>query len=449
MNMDRTEPRPGTWRLVALGIGSMVGAGIFALLGEAAIIAGPAVWMSFLLAGVIAFLTGHSFVQLAVRYPSRGGVVEYLTQAYGVGVFSGSCSLLFYISQLIGMAMISLAFGKFARQLLTIDSNPQFWEPFLGCILILGLSGLHLVGSTLLSQAQRTIVILNLGLLTAFALALGTHVETAPSVDDTSIGMMAVLGSLSLTFMAFTGFAVISNAADRVQNPARVLPRAMYLSIGLVLTLYVGLAYALAAVVEPDALRSEGANLLVFAAQSFLGDIGYYALLITAVAGTVSCLNGGLFGAANITFALAEKGQLPHRFKREIKATTRGLTFTAAAAILLVCFFDLSSVASLGAATSLMVYMLVNFAALRLLKPQGIRFLIICSSVAACILAILVWSVHTVQTSPSSLLVFAGFLVTSFAFEVLLQRIARRRIRPTVDVSTIAAVNNSVPKVSV
>jgi amino acid transporter len=446
MSKNRTSSAPGTWRLVALGIGSMVGAGIFALLGEAAIIAGPAVWMSFLLAGFIAFLTGHSFVQLAVRYPSRGGIVEYLTQAYGVGIFSGGCSLLFYVSQLIGMAMISLAFGKFARQLLTIDNNPQFWEPFLGCLLILGLSGLHLVGSTLLSQAQRTIVILNLVLLTAFALALGTHAKAVSSPDDTSVGMMTVLGSLSLTFMAFTGFAVISNAADRVQDPARVLPRAMYLSIGLVMALYVGLAYALSAAVEPELLRSAGANLLVFSAKSFLGDFGFYLLLITAVAGTVSCLNGGLFGAANITFALAEKGQLPPRFKRKIKASTRGLTITAVAAILMVCFFDLSSVASLGSATSLMVYMLVNFAALKLLQPQRARFLLICSSVAACFLAIVIWSAHTVQTNPGSLLVFMGFLVASFVFEVVLQRVTRRRIRPTVKTSSIAETNTSVPK---
>jgi len=95
----------------------MVGAGIFALLGEAAALAGSAVWVSFLMAGIIALLTGYSFVQMGIRFPSRGGIVEYLVQAYGPGLFSGACSILFYIAQLIGMSMIALAFGKYSTKL--------------------------------------------------------------------------------------------------------------------------------------------------------------------------------------------------------------------------------------------------------------------------------------------------------------------------------------------
>ena len=128
---------------VALGIGSMVGAGIFALMGEAAAKAGGAVWLSFLVAGIIALLTGHSFAQLGMRYPSRGGVVEYLVKAYGVGRFSGGCSILFYIAQLIGMAMISLAFGRFAAKLLGLgEANLLLWERVLASGLIVGLAAL-------------------------------------------------------------------------------------------------------------------------------------------------------------------------------------------------------------------------------------------------------------------------------------------------------------------
>jgi amino acid transporter len=118
MNEPSRSRRISVNGAIALGVGSMVGAGIFALMGEAAAMAGSAVWLSFLVAGIIALLTGHSFAQLGVRYPSRGGVVEYLVKAYGPGLFSGGCSILFYIAQLIGMAMIALAFGKFSAKLL-------------------------------------------------------------------------------------------------------------------------------------------------------------------------------------------------------------------------------------------------------------------------------------------------------------------------------------------
>ena len=85
----------------ALGVGSMVGAGIFALMGEAGTIAGSAVYLSFLAAGVIALASGYSMARLGARYPAAGGIVEYLAQAYGVGVISGALSILLYISAIV------------------------------------------------------------------------------------------------------------------------------------------------------------------------------------------------------------------------------------------------------------------------------------------------------------------------------------------------------------
>ncbi|MCK5365005.1 MAG: amino acid permease, partial [Gammaproteobacteria bacterium] len=176
------------WGGVVLGVGSMVGAGVFALLGVAATMAGSAIWLSFLAAGIIALLTGHSFAQLGVRYPSRGGVVEYLVRAYGTGWFSGGCSILFYIAQLIGMAMISMAFGRFMTKLIGLEAHDMvrligleahelFWERALGSGLLLVLTGLALVGSKLIRKTQRIFVVLNLTILAGFALALLGHAE--------------------------------------------------------------------------------------------------------------------------------------------------------------------------------------------------------------------------------------------------------------------------------
>jgi amino acid transporter len=158
-------------------------------------------------------------------------------------------------------------------------------------------------------------------------------------------------------------------------------------------------------------------------------------LLVVAVAATVTCLNGGLFGVTGVTYTLAEKGQLPSRFKADLGVTTRGLTISAAIAIIMVNFFDLSTVASLGAATSLMVYALVNVAALRLVDDGGLSRVAIYLSIAACVLAILVWAIYTYQTKPQSLVVFLAFLAISFVAESALQRGAKRRILPQVSES--------------
>jgi amino acid transporter len=427
------------WGAVALGIGSMVGAGIFTLMGVAAAKAGSAVWLSFLAAGIIALLTGHSFAQLGVRYPSRGGVVEYLVRAYGEGRFSGGCSILFYIAQLIGMSMIALSFGKFTAGLLGIGHDVLHWERVFGSALILCLCALQLVGSKIASMGQQILVLGNLLLLGGFTIALSSFTQVDRLSVDTWPSATPILGSLALTFFAFTGFAVISNAAEDMENPVRDLPRAMYAAILIVIVLYVGMAVAIVGAVDERELTSSGAILVAVAARSIFGEIGYTVLLISAIVATVTCLNGGLFGVTSITFTLAEYGELPSRFKREIRASTRGLTISALVALLMVNFLTLATVASLGSATSLLVYSLVNFGALRLVEDKGLHRILIGMSVAACSLALVIWIVYTLKTAPGSLTIFFVFLILSFVSEGLLQRYHGRRISARNDQDARAA----------
>ena len=358
------------------------------------------------------------------------GVVEYLVRAYGPGLFSGGCAILFYIAQLIGMSMISLAFGKFAAKLIGIGEADQVvWEQVLASGLILGLVALSLVGSKLVAVGQRVIVLVNLALLGAFTLGLSTYGVTAPLSVETWPEAPPILGSLALTFFAFTGFAVVSNAAENMENPSRDLPRAMYGAIGIVLVLYVALALALVSAAQEKDLTSSGATLLAVVARDYFGETGYYVLLVSAVLSTVACLNGGLFGVTRITFSLAEHGQLPSRFKREIGATTRGLTISALVALLMVNFLTLTTVASLGSATSLLVYTLVNIGAWRLLSDTGWHRIVILLSIIACTLAIVIWIFYTFKTSPGSFAIFISFVIIAFVSEGLLQRYHGRRIR--------------------
>jgi amino acid transporter len=203
----------------------------------------------------------------------------------------------------------------------------------------------------------------------------------------------------------------------------------MYATIVIVMVLYLGVALAVVGSVSAEDLATSGPMLLVNAARSTLGETGYYVLLISAVAATITCLNGGLFGVTNITFTLAEKGQLPSRFMKEVRASTRGLTISAGLALIMINFLSLSTVAALGGATTLMVYSLANFGALRLIKDAGFHRVLILLSVVVCVLTILVWTIHTFRASPRTLSVFCFFLVISFVAEWLLQRIKGRKIR--------------------
>ena len=416
-------------KAIALGIGSMVGAGIFALLGEAAALAGSAVWISFLIAGIIALLSGYSFVQMGVRFPSRGGIVEYLVQAYGVGVFSGACSILFYIAQLIGMAMIALAFGKYATKLVGIENNVGLYQHIFSSGLVVGLAALQLFGSRLVSSIQRIIVIFNLVLLAGVAVGLSTFAEGSRLSVETWPATTPILGSLALTFFAFTGFAVIGNSVEDMRNPTKDLPRAMYATIIIVTLLYLALAITTTAAVSHEQLVSSGPLLLIEAARTTFGPVGFTLLLVSATVATMTCINGGLYGTTNITFALAEKGQLPSRLGRKVHESTRGLTFSAAMALIMINSMELTMVASLGSATSLLVYFLVNLGAFKVIVGSVMKRTLIFLSVLGCLFAMAVWFVYTVNHSPVSLGIFAFFLMTALVAESLLQKVKGRRIR--------------------
>ncbi len=413
---------------IALGIGSMVGAGIFALLGEVAALAGSAVWVSFLIAGMIALLTGYSFVQMGIRFPSRGGIVEYLVQAYGQGLFSGACSILFYIAQLIGMSMIALAFGKYSTKLIGLADHLDVYERVFASVRIVVLMALQLFGSRLIGSIQRIIVISNLVLLSVVAVGLSSFADVTRLSLESWPSSAPILGSLALTFFAFTGFAVISNSVEDMAHPKKDLPRAMFTTIVVVIALYLGLAVAITAAVSNEQLTSSGPLLLIEAARSAFGDLGYTLLLISAIVATVTCINGGLYGTVRITYALAEKGQLPSRFSQEIRASTRGLTISAAAALIMLNTMDLATVASLGSATSLLVYFLVNLGALRVIGGSAPKRILIFLSVLACLFAIGVWFFYTLKYAPGSLGIFISFVLIALVAESLLQRLHGRKI---------------------
>jgi amino acid transporter len=399
-----------------------VGAGIFALMGEAAALSGSAIWVAFFVAGCVALLTGHSYVALGIRYPSRGGIVEYFSRAYGTGLLPGGCSVIAYISQVIGMALISLAFGKYAAMLIGVEHNLPLWERVMGSGLILVLSLVALIGTDVIARLQRTAVMINLLLLAGFTVVLANYFEPTRMSFDTWPAGTPVLGSLALTYFAYSGFSVIGNAADKMSNPARDMPRAMYTTIGIVLVLYVGLALTITGVVSPHALVSSKAMLLPIAARSIFGEIGFTLLLISAVIATITCLNGGLFGVTNISFTLAQQGHLPQRFEKKIGASTRGLTISALLALIMMNFMSLATIALVGSATKLFVDLLVNYAAFRLVGGRGMQRILIVLSILACIGTILIWVLYTLERAPQTFMIFAAFVVISFLAEIVIQR---------------------------
>src|ERR671910_1252932 len=152
-----------------IGVGAMVGAGIFSLLGAAGEVAGAAVWISFLLAGAVAMLQGYSFAKFGARYPSAGGLLEYVRQGFGGGHVTGVVAWLLLTANAIITAMVAVSFGSYASSAVT--EGDETWGKVFAVAVVAVMTGLNVVGSKAVARAQTVVVVVVIGILTVFAVA--------------------------------------------------------------------------------------------------------------------------------------------------------------------------------------------------------------------------------------------------------------------------------------
>ncbi len=166
-----------------IGVGAMVGAGIFALLGAAGEVAGAAVWLSFLIAGAVAGLQGYSFAKFGARYPSAAGLFEYLRRGFGEGHLTGVTAWLTYVTNAIITAMVAVSFGSYAGALFA-HGDPT-WSKIFAALILLIMTGVNTVGSQLVAKAQTVIVYIVLGILVLFA--IGSPSSRSSSTSSSTI----------------------------------------------------------------------------------------------------------------------------------------------------------------------------------------------------------------------------------------------------------------------
>jgi len=416
---------------VALGIGSMVGAGIFALMGVAGSIAGSAVYLSFIIAGLVALLSGYSMAKLGARYPSAGGLVEYLAQGFGVGLFSGALSILLYLSALIALALVAKTFGSYAVALLPVQRS-TLWVNGMGDFIIITLVLINLEGAKSVALSEKIIVGLKLLVLAGFSIAglIYARPELLSPAQYPETKM--ILYSLAITFFAFEGFRVITNTAEDMPQPEKTLPRAMYISIGLVMVLYVAVALAVFGNLGIQEVITAKDYALAEAAKPVFGAAGFTIVAIAALISTASAINANLYAVTNVTYQLAKEGELPEAFGEPIAHSREGLLISAALIIVLTSFLDLSEVAAVGSITILMVHLVVHLGHLKLRHETGASLILILLAILTIVLTIGFALVYAIKNSPNIVWLVAATVFVAFVSEFLLFKVTRRRVQPRV-----------------
>ena len=414
-----------------LGLGAMVGAGIFALLGQAGAIAGSAVWLSFLLAGLIAGLLGYTTAKLGARYPSSGGLIAYLMEGFGRGHLTGVASWLFYFAGLIVTAMVAVSFGSYGASLFVGDDAATAWVNVLASIVVVAMVAVNAVGPGTVAKVQSIIVVV---LLLVFAVFIGVTLADAdwdllaPSTYPSAADIVA---SVALTFFAYLGFAVISFTAASLRDATRELPRAMYLGIGLTAAIYVLVSLGTFGALTPDQVERFGDTALAHAAEPALGDAGFTMMAIAALLATSSSVNANLFAAGNITSKLSTERQFPPVFGRHWRiGGPSGLVISAGLVLVLANLFDLTAIASIGSAVAMVIFLLICVAALRLRRLTGSNAAIIWLAMALTSVVLVLFSVDTLENDPATFVAMIAIALLALALDLLWAR-ARDRRGPT------------------
>ncbi len=420
------------WSAVAMGVGAMVGAGIFALLGEAGAIASSAVYLSFLIGGAIALLSGYSLGRLGARYPAAGGVVEYLVQGFGPGRFSGAMSVMMYIAALVSIALVARTFGSYAYALLP-PGLPRYLTGMFAAAIILVFMLVNLDGARSMARAENVVVLIKMSVLVVFAVVGLAFVAPERLAPQNYPPMSAIFYSVSVTFFAYEGFRIVTNAAEDMRDPARTLPRAIMTAILLVMVVYVGIAIVVFGNLPPENVIAARDFALAEAARPVFGDFGFTVVAITALFATASAINAGLYAATNVTYQLAKLGELPSAFARPVGHSREGLVVSSLLIIGLALFFDLSSIAAIGALSMLIIHMIVHIGHLRLLAETGASAALVVLAIVANAATIMLGLYHLGSASPALLIWIVAFFALAVSTELVLNHVTGRNIGARVD----------------
>lgn len=423
--MDTTRGGLTVRQAAFIGVGAMVGAGIFSLLGPAGEVAGAAVWVSFVIAGSIALLQGYSFAKLGSKYPSGSGMIEYLTRGFGPGHLTGISSWLVFASNIIVTSMVAVSFGSYASSMFT--DGDATWAKVFAALVILAMGALNVVGSGAVAKAQGLIVRVVIGILVFFSIVTLANVDWSLLAPSGYPSMRQIVSSVALTFFAFLGFGVITFTAKDLAHPHRELPRAMYIALAIAAIVYIAISLGVYGTLTVDEVIASGGTALAEAAKPTLGDAGYWLMAITALFATAGATNSGIYPTAGLSKDLAAKGQFPPVLGRDVGRVSIALGFMVVATLLLTVLFDLSAIASLGSAVALLIFTLVSIGHLRVRRETGARIGLVLLSVVTTGTVFAVFASTTLADEPATMATLVGVIVLAIVLDLTWKWIARRR----------------------
>jgi APA family basic amino acid/polyamine antiporter len=366
----RLDRALGLWQVTASGVGIIIGAGVYVLIGSATALAGPRVWLAFVAAAVLSALTGISYAELASMYPSAGAEFEYTRHAFPPWV-AFLVGWVMFLGLMVAAGAVALGFDRYASFFLALPD--RVWAlVMLAFVMLVALSGIR-------RSARLTFVLslVQVGGL-AYVIVIGApHVGQVDLLSGGGTGVDGVLAAAALVFFAFIGFDEVITLAEEARDPTRTVPRALLLALGISALLYVGVAIAAVSVVGASAL-GDAERPLALVLDHALGGGGAAVVAVIALIATTNTTLLCVTAASRLQYGMADAGALPPvlaRLGAKTRAPYVAIGIATAVAAGFLALGDLTLVASVTDFAVYLVFVAVNIAVivLRFRDPERPR----------------------------------------------------------------------------
>ncbi|WP_430410458.1 APC family permease [Kordia sp.] len=412
---------------ISIGIGGMVGGGIFAVLGLAVSLAKGGTPVAFLFAGIIALLTAYSYAKLSKKYPENGGTVKFVHHQFGNGVFAGGINNLLWISYIVMLALYASAFGSYGAELISITGDKGIdVHIFQTAILIIALL-INYLSVKLVSSIESVSVIIKLTILIAFIgvgfYGLAQHPENLQQLapENWESPILLLSGGMVI-FVAYEGFELIANSIGDLKDKEKNTEKAYFGAVGFVVVLYILIAIVTVGALPFEQIADAKDYVLAKAAEPTLGQIGFTIITITALISTFSAINATVLGSGRVNYDIAKDNELPHYFCHKFWGKPIGFLVTSIFSIALVNSFNLESISTAGSAGFLLIFAIVNYIGFKKHKELKSKKVIHLIATILCVLAFVTLIVQQSSQNIVGVSVALGIIIACFLLEFIFQK---------------------------
>jgi len=410
---------------VSMGTGVMIGAGVFALMGQVAGTAGRWFPLAFLAAAAVAGITSYSYMKLSNTFPSAGGIGTFLNKAYGVGPVAATFTMAMWASMILNESLVARTFGTYFTKMIGVDSNTIIVAG-LGVALLIGSFAINAAGSGVVNTVENAMAVVKIGGLVVFAGAC-LWVADFPATESGAVDSPTVdslIAAVGIGLLAYKGFTTITNTGGEIEEPNKNVGRAIIISIAIVTVVYIGVALAVRGNLGLGEIADARDFALAQAAQPVFGSVGFKLVAALAVIATVTSVMASMYSTSRMLGMMSDMDEVPEvTLGRRIPFGNPPLVVTTAVAIALTVAFDLTRIAALGAFAYLALDMVIHWGHLRHLRGEtGAKAAPLVAAVIVDVVVFAGFFVYRIRTDWVVIAAFVAFAVIVGGGETLYMR---------------------------